>query len=146
MYGKEFSKPSQEWLWNDANQNDSFSDFSYLFPIQCILQNEVKIATTEANAFLDLGQFNEACVLLMGSNTVTFFGRTVAFCGDAVIDCLVKWVQFTPAVDHSPALSPCLDTANLLSLFFYQFSLASLLCHEQNYLFRPVCKTPLGCQ
>ena len=47
MYRKTFSKASQEWLGSDADQNDSFSDSSYLFPIQCILQNEVMIARTE---------------------------------------------------------------------------------------------------
>ena len=38
-----------------ADQNDSFSDSSYLFPIQRILQNQAMIATTEANSILDLG-------------------------------------------------------------------------------------------
>ena len=38
-----------------------------------------------------------------------------------------------------PPPSPCLDTADLLSLFFYQFSLPSSFCHEKNFLFRPVC-------
>ena len=39
MFRKQLSKASQEWLWTDADQNDSFSDSSYLFPIQRILQN-----------------------------------------------------------------------------------------------------------
>ena len=43
-----------------------------------------------------------------------------------------------------PPLSLCLNTADLLSLFFYQFSLLSSLCFEQNLLFRPVSKTPGG--
>ena len=39
MYRKKLSKASQEWLWTDADQNDSFSDSSFLLPIQPILQN-----------------------------------------------------------------------------------------------------------
>ena len=49
-----------------------------------------------------------------------------------------------PWPSPEPPLSPCLDTAGLLSLFFYQFSLPSLLCYEQNFLFGPVSKTPRG--
>ena len=38
-----------------------------------------------------------------------FFGRTIALCHDADIDCLIQWVQLAPAVDHSPTLNrPCL--------------------------------------
>ena len=55
MYRKEFSKASQEWLWAEADQNDSGSDSSYLFPIQRILQNEVMIGRTEIYSGLDLG-------------------------------------------------------------------------------------------
>ena len=55
MYRQKLSKASQEWRWTDADQNDSFSDSSYLFPIQRILQNEVMIARSEANSILDLG-------------------------------------------------------------------------------------------
>ena len=55
MYRKKLSKVSQEWLWTDVDQKDSFSDSSYLFPIQRIFQNEVLIARTEANSILDLG-------------------------------------------------------------------------------------------
>ena len=55
MYRKKFSKASQEWLGTDADQNDSFSDSSCLFPIQPILQNEAMIGRTEANTILDLG-------------------------------------------------------------------------------------------
>ena len=39
----------------DADQNDSFSDSFYLFPIQRILQNEFLTAGTEADSILDLG-------------------------------------------------------------------------------------------
>ena len=39
MYRKKIFKASQELAWTDANQNDSFSDSSYLFPIQRILPN-----------------------------------------------------------------------------------------------------------
>ena len=55
MDRKKLSKASQEWLWTDVDQNDSFSDPSYLFFIQRILQNEVMIAKIEANSILDLG-------------------------------------------------------------------------------------------
>ena len=148
MYRKELSKASQEWRWNDADQNDLFSDSSYLFPIQCILQNWVMIA--RADSILDLGRFNEGYLLLVGSSTVTFFRRTIALHDDAIIDCLIKWVQSAPAVDHSPALNhPGLPAGTQLAylLFFYQFSLPSLLCFEQNFLFRPVSKMPKrGCQ
>ena len=66
---------------------------------------------------------------------------------DAVIDWLIEWVQFTAAFDHSPALNrPCLRAWThgwpTFSLFLYQFSLPSSLCYEQNFLFRPVSKTP----
>ena len=54
MYREELSKASQEWLWTDADQNDSFSDSSYLFHVQHILQNEVIIVRTEANSIIDL--------------------------------------------------------------------------------------------
>ena len=118
MYRKEFSKASQEWLWTDADQNDSFSDSSYLFPIQPILQKEVMIARTEANSILYLGWFNEGHLLLIGSNSEMFFGRTIALPDDAVIDYLIKWVQLAPAVDHSPALNrPCLRTWTQMSYF-----------------------------
>ena len=55
MYRKKSSKASQEWLWTDADQNDSFSVFSYLSPMQLILQSYVLMARTEANSVLDLG-------------------------------------------------------------------------------------------
>ena len=55
MCRKKLSKASQEWLWNDADQNDSLSDSSYLFPVQRILQNWVMIARTKVNLILDLG-------------------------------------------------------------------------------------------
>ena len=45
-----------------------------------------------------------------------------------------------------PPLPSCLETTDLLSLLFYQFSLPSSLCYDQNFLFRPVFKTPRGCQ
>ena len=82
---------------------------------------------------------HEEYLPLVGSNSVTFLGRTIALRYDLVIDCLIKWVQLAPACDHSPSpeppLSPCLDTADLLSLFFYQFNLPSSLCFEQNFYF-----------
>ena len=47
--------------------------------------------------------------MLVGSNSGTFCDRTVALHDDAVVDCLIKWVQLTSAVDHNPALNrPCL--------------------------------------
>ena len=55
MCRKKFSKASQEWFWNDADQNDWLRDSSYLFPVQRSLQNEVMIARTAANSILDLG-------------------------------------------------------------------------------------------
>ena len=39
MCRKKLSKASQEWLWTDADQNDLFSDSSYLSPIQPIIWN-----------------------------------------------------------------------------------------------------------
>ena len=47
-----------------------------------------------------------------------------------------------PWPSPEPLLSPCLDKADLPSLFFHQFSLPSSLCCEQNFSFRPVSKTP----
>ena len=62
MYRKQLSKANQEWLWTDTDQNDSFSDSSYLFPVQRILQNEVMIARTEANWISILGnQIKDIC-------------------------------------------------------------------------------------
>ena len=119
MYGKKLSKASQELLWTDADQNDSFSNSSYLFPIQRILQNEVMIARTEANSILDLEWFNVGHLLLVGSNSGTFFGKTTALRGDAVIDCLVRWVQWAPAVYHSPSLDrSCLHAWTQLTYLF----------------------------
>ena len=58
----------------------------------------------------------------MGSNSETFFGRTVALPGDAVIDWLIKWVQLAPAVDHSPVLNrSCLRAWTQLT-YFLSFS------------------------
>ena len=145
MYRKKLSKASQEWLWTEADQNDSFSDSSYKFPIQRILQNEVMTARTQANSILDFGNFG--CLVVVGSNSETCLERTITLHYDAVIDCLIKWVQLAPAFDHSPALnrsSLCLDTADLLSLFLYQFSLSFSPCYEPNFLFRPVSKTSRG--
>ena len=98
------------------------------------------MATTEANSILDHGSFNERYLLLLGSNPVTLFDKTTALRDDAVIDCLIKWVQYSP----EPFLSPCMDTADLFSLFLYQFSLPSSLCYEQIFSFRLVSKTPKG--
>ena len=33
------------------------------------------------------------------------FARTIVLRDEAVIDCLIKWVQLAPAVDHSPVLN-----------------------------------------
>ena len=55
MWREKLLKASQEWLWTDADQNDSFSDASYLFPVQQIFQNQVMIARTAANSVLDRG-------------------------------------------------------------------------------------------
>ena len=149
MYRKTFSKASQEWLWTDADQNDSFSDSSYLPPIQRILQNEVMIARTMANTILDLEWFNEGYLLLVGTNSVTFL---VGYCFDWMMQSLIDWlnefIQSTSALDHRPALNrPCLHAWTQLTYFScYQFSLPSLLSHEQSFLFHSVFKTPRGCQ
>ena len=146
MYGKQFVKTSQELLWTDTDQNDSFSDSSYLFPIQRILQNEVMIARTEANSILDLGQFNEGYLLLVGPDLITFFGRTITVPYDVVIGWLIKWVQLTPALNHSPALNrPCLRASRQLtySLSFSTHSVFPLhFAMSRLVLFRPVSKTP----
>ena len=103
-----------------------FSDSSYLFPIQRILQNEVMTARFEANSILDLGWFNEEHLLLVGFNSVTFIGRTIAWRDEAVIDCLIKWVQLASAVDHSPALNrSCLRAWTQLA-YFLSFSTNSV--------------------
>ena len=45
-------------------------------------------------------------------------GRTIVLPDDAVIDCLIKWAQLAPAVDHSPALNrPCLHAWTQLTYF-----------------------------
>ena len=49
-----------------------------------------------------------------------------------------------PKPSPEPPLSPCLDTADLLSFFFYQSSLPFSLCYEQNFLFRPLSTTLMG--
>ena len=70
--------------------------------------------------------------------------------GQPLIDWLIKWVQLTPAFDHSPVLNHsglrAWTLTYFLSLSFCHFSLPSLLCHEQSFLFRPLSKTPRGCQ
>ena len=91
MYGKKCSKASQELLWSDADQNDSFLDSSFLFPIQRILQNWVMIAKTEADSILDLGKFSEWYLPLVEFDSGTFFGKIVALRDDSNIDCLIKW-------------------------------------------------------
>ena len=79
-------------------------------------------ARTEASSILNLGWFNEGYLPLARSNSVTFLDRTIALLDDAVIDWLIKWVQFTPAVDHSPALNrPCLPAWTQLT-YFLSFS------------------------
>ena len=133
MCRRKLSKASQEWLWTNADQNDSFSDSSYLFPIQPILQNWVLIARTEANSILDLGEFNEAYLPLAGSNPGTFFGRTD---DDAVIDWLIKSVHLTSPFAHSPALNHPLSLLGhrwpTFSLFLPAQSSSSFCC-EQNF-------------
>ena len=49
-----------------------------------------------------------------------------------------------PQLSPEPPLSSSLNIADLLSPFFPQFSLPFLLCYEQNFLFRPLSKTPKG--
>ena len=90
MYRKEFSKVSQDLRWSDADQNDSFSDSSYLFPVQRILQNWAMIARTEANSILDVGLLNEKYPLLVGSSSGTFFGKTNAL---GVMQWLIAWLN-----------------------------------------------------
>ena len=83
------------------------------------------IARTEANLILNLGKLNEGYLVLVGSDSVTCFGRTVALRDDAVIDCLIKWIQLTAAFDHSPALNrPCLRAWTQLN-YFLSFSASS---------------------
>ena len=123
MYRKKLSKASQELLWSDADRNDSFSDSSYPFPS---LQNWIVIARTGACPFLDLEKFNEGCLLLVGSNSVTFFGRIIALPDDAIMDWLIKWTHLAPAVDRSPALNRlCLRAWTQLT-YFLSFSTSSV--------------------
>ena len=68
---------------------------------------------------LNLGLFNEGYLLLVGSNSGTFFGETIALRDDAVVDCLIKWVS---AFYQSPALNrPCLRAWTQLT-YFLSFS------------------------
>ena len=53
-------------------------------------------------------------------------------------------ISCRPQPSPEPALSPCLDIDDLFSHFFSQFSLPFSLFYEQNFLFRPVSKTPRG--
>ena len=89
---------------------------------------------------------NREYLLLVGSNSVTFFGRTIALPDEAVIDWLIKRAQLTPAVGHSPAASVLGHSWPTFSLSLpVQSSLFTLLSAEC-FLSRPVSKTPMGCQ
>ena len=118
-----------EWLCNDADQNELFLVYFYPFLIQLLLQNKVMIAKTEAYSILGLEYFNEGYLLMVGPKSVTFFGRTIAVRDDAVIDCLIKWVQLAPAIDHSqPWTAP-------VSVLEYSWPTFSLFLPVQSSLF-----------
>ena len=76
------------------------------------------IARTEACSILDFAELNEEDLLLVGSNSVTFFGKTIALRDDAVIDCLIKWAQYSPE-------PPCLRAWTQLT-YFLSFSTSSV--------------------
>ena len=64
---------------------------------------------------------------LVESNSITFSGRTIALRDAAVVDCLIKRVQLTPAVDHSLALDcPRLRAWTQLT-YFLSFSISSVV-------------------
>ena len=128
-------------LWKEPDQHDSFSDSSYLFPIQRVLQNQVITARTEANSILPRSwviQQRISCYWFCTSGTFL-----VGLLLHPMMQSLIAW--FNECSWHllwTIAQSPCLDTADLLLLFFYHFSLPSSLCYEQRLLFLPVSKTP----
>ena len=104
--------------------------------IQYLFQNKVTMSRIEVHWILDLGWFNEEYLVMVGSALGRFSGKLLFLRDDTVVDWLIKWAELTPAFDHSPILnllSPCLDTADLRSLFFYQFIFPSLFCHEQSF-------------
>ena len=52
-----------------------------------------------------------------------FFGRTSALRDNAVVDCLIKWVQLAPAIDPIPVLNhPCLRGWTQLTYFLSFFT------------------------
>ena len=71
------------------------------------------------------------------------------YCFKWVKQSLIDWLnecKWKLLSAMAPALNrPCPRAWTQLTYFlsfFYQFSLPSSLCHEQNFLFRPVSKTP----
>ena len=119
MYRKNFSKASEEWLWTDADQNDSFSDSSYLFPVLCILQMKLWQPELRLTQSSILGNSMKHICCWYDPIQVSFFGKTIALHDNAVIDCLIYMGTVgTNAVDHSPALNrPCLRAWTQLTYF-----------------------------
>ena len=130
MNKRTFLKASQELLWTDVDQNVSFSDSSCLFPTQHIFQNWATITRTKANSILNLGWFNQGYLLLVDSNSVTFFDLTNGLRHSSVIDCFIKWVQLTSACDHSPALNH-----TPVSVLGHSWPTSSLFLPDQYSLF-----------
>ena len=64
MSRKKLSKASEEWLWTDADKHDSFSDSSYLFPIQ-------PLSSKQSYDSQNWGQFNpRSWVIQWGISTI----------------------------------------------------------------------------
>ena len=119
------SKTSQEWHWEW--RRSKWLIFRLFLPLPyTAYPSKLSYDTQNWGWFNFLEQFNEGYLPLEWSNTVTFFGRTIVLRDDAVIDCLIKWVQWPPAVDHSPALNRlCLRAWTQLT-YFHSFSASSV--------------------
>ena len=97
--------------------------------IQRLLQNKATINRTEVCWVIDFVSLYERYLVMVGSASETFFRWATVFTGwcsrwlidylSAVATCL------RPLPSPKSLWSSCLDTADLLSLFFCQFSLPS---------------------
>ena len=123
---KSFSKTSQKSHWNDASQKGSFSNYAYLFPNSVFFKINSHWSEPRLLQSTIFNKEMKGYLTLLWSNSGTFFDTTIALRGDAAIDCLIKWVQLTTAVDHSPALNcPCLRVWTQLT-YFLSFSTSSV--------------------
>ena len=110
IHRKKFWKTTQKSHWNVACQDDWLSNSSYLCPYGVFFKKLI-LARTDAPWINNHGWLNEGYLILLWSDSGTFFGRPLYYVTMLSLIVWFKWIQSTPVLDHCPALNSCSSRA-----------------------------------